>query len=97
MKTLVSVYKSPNKDEMYLYLNKVDGLQKVPEELLKAFGKPTHVMDLLLTPEKTLARVDVSKVLNALQENGYYLQMPPAKDEYIEILPDELLTLNDPL
>ena len=97
MKTLVSVYKSPNKDEMYLYLNKTEGLKRVPEELSKVFGKPAHVLDLLLTPEKTLARVDVTKVLNALRENGYYLQMPPAKDEYIEILPDELLTLNDPV
>ena len=97
MNVLVSVYKSPVKDEMYLYLNKADGLSKVPEDLLKVFGKPVHAMDLLLTPEKTLARADASGVLNALQENGYYLQMPPAKDDYIEPLPDELLTLNDPV
>lgn len=97
MKIMVSVYKSPNKDEMYLYLNKSDRLQAVPEALLKVFGKPAHVMDLLLTPEKTLARIDVAKVLSALQENGYYLQMPPAKDDYIKMLPDELLTLNDPV
>ena len=97
MKVLVSIYKSPNKDEMYLYLNKSDGVQAIPDALLKVFGKPAHVMDLLLTPEKTLARVDVSKVLSALQENGYYLQMPPAQDGYIDMLPDELLTLNDPV
>lgn len=97
MNVLVSVYKSPAKDEMYLYLNKAEGLSRVPEELLNVFGKPVHAMDLLLTPQKTLARADVSKVLGALQENGYYLQMPPAKDDYIESLPNELLTLNDPV
>ena len=97
MRALVSVYKSPKKDEMYLYLNKIDGLKKIPEELLSVFGKPVHAMDLLLTPEKTLARADAAKVLSALQENGYYLQMPPAKDDYIKMLPDELLTLNDPV
>lgn len=97
MKVLVSVYKSANKDEMYLYLNKADGLNRVPEDLLKVFGKPVHTMDMILTPKKSLARADVSKVLSALQESGYYLQMPPAKDAYIELLPDELLTLNDPV
>jgi hypothetical protein len=28
---------------------------------------------------------------------GYHLQMPPAEDEYIEHLPEELLRRNDPV
>ena len=96
-KTLVSVYKSPKRDEMYLYLNRSDALSKVPPALLQAFGEPEHVLDLVLTSDKKLARANARQVLSELEENGYYLQMPPVQDEYIQTLPDELLTLNDPL
>ncbi|OED40567.1 hypothetical protein ACH42_15870 [Endozoicomonas sp. (ex Bugula neritina AB1)] len=97
MKYLVSIYKSPKRDEMYLYLNKRDKLTAMPDSLKQVFGEPVHVVDMLLTPEKKLARADTGKVLSELEERGYYLQMPPQQDEYIEHLPDELLTMNDPL
>ena len=97
MKYLVSIYKSPKRDEMYLYLNKRDKLDAVPDALKSVFGQPIHVMDMLLKPEKQLARVDTKKVLSELEERGYYLQMPPQQDEYIQHLPDELLTMNDPV
>ena len=37
------------------------------------------------------------KVLENLDNQGYHLQMPPAEDEYIEHLPEELLRRNDPV
>ncbi|WP_207061286.1 YcgL domain-containing protein [Motiliproteus sp. SC1-56] len=83
MKVICSVFKSPKKDEMYLYVDKREGLQRVPEALKEMFGTPKEVMTLLVTPEKKLARVEAAKLLAALQEQGYYLQMPPAKDEYL--------------
>ena len=84
---------------MYLYLPKAALVEKaVPPALLEAFGKPEHIFDLLLTPEKKLARVEVTSVLEALDDTGYYLQMPPAvQDDYLITLPDELLSLNDPV
>ncbi|WP_263080360.1 YcgL domain-containing protein [Endozoicomonas sp. Mp262] len=97
MKLLVSVYKSPVKDEMYLYVLKKEQLTRVPEGLTTLFGQPRHVMDLLLTPERKLARAETTQVIQLLEEQGYYLQMPPPQDDYIEHLPDELLTKNDPV
>ncbi|MFK0573899.1 YcgL domain-containing protein [Endozoicomonas sp.] len=107
MKSLVSIYKSPKRDEMYLYVNyshkKGASLEQIiPESLMKAFGKPSHVFDLLLTPAKKLARVDTASVLEGLANNGYYLQMPPAdsqgqEDDYTIRLPDEFLSFNDPI
>ena len=38
-----------------------------------------------------------NKVLENLDKQGFHLQMPPAEEEYIEHLPDELLRMNDPL
>lgn len=55
------------------------------------------MFDLLLTPERQLAREDVAKVLENIEKQGFHLQMPPGEEEYIEHLPEELLRMNDPL
>ncbi len=84
MKPLIcSIFKSPKKDEMYLYVLKTDGLAKVPSELLSMFGTPKHVSDLLLGPERKLARADIARVLEDLDSKGFYLQMPPPKEDYL--------------
>ncbi|WP_043318936.1 YcgL domain-containing protein [Microbulbifer sp. HZ11] len=80
-KLICDIYRSPRQDEMYLYVAKQDGLARVPEKLQEMFGKPVHVTTLLVTPERKLARADVDKVINALQDQGYYLQMPPVVDD----------------
>lgn len=97
MKRICSIYRSPKKNEMYLYVLKSDALGRVPEGLLTAFGKPQHAFDLVLSPERALAREDITKVLENLDNQGYHLQMPPAEEEYIEHLPEELLRRNDPV
>ncbi|TRX74477.1 YcgL domain-containing protein [Pseudomonas mangiferae] len=97
MKRICSIYRSPRKAEMYLYVLKRDALQRVPEGLLAAFGAPVHAFDLVLSEERQLAREDIHAVLENLDRQGYHLQMPPPTDEYIEHLPDELLRLNDPV
>lgn len=98
MKSLVSIYKSPKREGMYLYLPKGAQPQNtLPEALLEAFGNPVHTFDLLLTPEKKLAHAEAISVLQALTDTGYYLQMPPPEqDDYLIKLPDEFLTFNDP-
>ncbi|MFU6373676.1 YcgL domain-containing protein [Metapseudomonas otitidis] len=97
MKRICSIYKSPRKNEMYLYVDKAEALSRVPEGLLAAFGAPRHTFDLVLSPERQLAREDIHKVLENIEKQGYHLQMPPGEDEYIEHLPEELLRMNDPV
>ncbi|VXC39868.1 YcgL domain-containing protein Pmen_1774 [Pseudomonas sp. 8Z] len=97
MKRICSIYKSPRKNEMYLYVLKAEALTRVPEGLLAVFGAPVHAFDLVLSPERQLAREDITQVLENLDKQGYHLQMPPPEDEYIEHLPDELLRRNDPV
>ena len=96
-KQLISIFKSSKKEEMYLYVSKKDQLEQVPEALITAFGSTIHVMDMLLTSERKLARADTAQVLADIEEKGFYLQMPPAKDDYIEHLPAEFLSFNDPV
>jgi len=71
------IYKSPKKQEMYLYNDKKDDFSDIPENLLSLFGSPQFVMELQLTPEKKLARVDIEQVIENLMKEGFYLQMPP--------------------
>jgi uncharacterized protein YcgL (UPF0745 family) len=97
MKQICSIYKSSRKNEMYLYVLRSDALKRVPEPLLAAFGTPTLAFELVLSPERALAREDIHKVLENLSTQGYHLQMPPPEDEYIEHLPEELLRRNDPV
>ncbi len=86
---LCTVYKGSKFEEMYLYVEKQEGLGKVPEVLLSRFGDLKEVMHLVLTPERTLARVEVGSVIESIKENGFFLQMPPSREAYVlGLLPD---------
>ena len=71
------VYRSPRKQEMYLYLRREDDFACLPEELLRRFGTPALVMSLSLHEGRQLAREDVAQVMENLRARGYHLQMPP--------------------
>ena len=83
MKRLIEIFRSSRKEEMYLYVDKAQGLKKVPEVLLKQFGAPEPAMTLLLTPDKKLARADAAEVLDKIESEGFYLQMPPTPKELL--------------
>jgi len=71
------IYKSLKKNELYLYLQKKDDFSDIPEPLLKSFGRLEFVMELDITPERKLARVDVNNVLLSFDEKGFFVQVPP--------------------
>jgi hypothetical protein len=77
----VIVYKSVRIAEMYLFVDHEEGLDRVPPELLKRFGKPVEAMRLELTPQRRLSRSEAPAVLDAIANQGFFLQMPPAIDK----------------
>ena len=79
-KLLCNVYKSLRKEETYLYVSLKDDLSEVPVTLLDTFGTPKLVTKLLLTPERKLALVTADKVIASIEEKGFYLQLPPPKE-----------------
>ena len=95
MKIICEIYRSPKEEGMYLYVKKEEGLSKVPEELLKIFGKPQQAMVLLLTPGKKLAHASVEKVAESLEAQGFYLQLPPRNERDPEA--ERLRALNSKL
>lgn len=80
---LVQIFKGSRKAEAYLYVDKARGLAEVPEVLLAQFGEPEPVMALLLDAGRRLARADAGQVLEKIEEQGYYLQMPPTDAELL--------------
>lgn len=78
---LCQVYRSKRHDGMYLFVDKQEGLTRVPDTLLAEFGVPEPSIVFLLTPERSMARVDAATVLADIEAKGFYLQMPPPKDE----------------
>ena len=74
---LASVYRSLKKDEMYLYVAVKDDFSQVPDELLRMFGAPQFSLQLNLAKRDKLSRVDIDEVRSKLQNEGYFLQMPP--------------------
>lgn len=82
-KCICEVFKSTRKEETYLYVNKQEGLARVPPALLEHFGTPVSAMTLLVTEDKVLARVQGKDLLAKLEQDGYYLQLPPPREAYL--------------
>lgn len=81
---VIEIFKGHKKEEMYLYVEQKNGLKSVPDDLLATFGQTESVMVLLLTKDKKLARVTASDVLAAIEDQGYFLQMPPPPEALVE-------------
>ncbi|NMP33477.1 YcgL domain-containing protein [Thalassotalea sp. M1531] len=81
---LCAVYKSPKKDQTYLFVNKRDDFSEVPEALLKTFGSPILVTVLNLASQEKLALADIDKVKENLSEQGFYLQLPPPQENLLD-------------
>ena len=92
MKLLCDVYKTSKKYEMYLYVARKDGFERVPEELMEMFGQPELAMTMIITPDKKLGRAETGKVIDDIETKGFYLQMPPARETYML----DLFTKRDP-
>lgn len=74
---LCTVYRSSREKELYVFVARADGLNRVPEDLRAQLGKTSEVMTLRLSAERKLARAQAAEVLDAIREQGYYLQLPP--------------------
>jgi len=76
-----AIYKGHKKHDSYLFIEKKDDFSRVPESLLKILGNLELVMVLELGKKKKLAQADPMKVIQALEEEGFYLQMPDKAEQ----------------
>lgn len=82
---LCYIYKSLKKEQTYLYIAKRDKFENVPKQLLTMFGKPKLLMTFNLAGNKQLAIADIDKVREAMQKDGFYLQLPPPVTNELEV------------
>ena len=74
---LVEVFRSTRKNDTYLYLPRGADFDELPKILRQTFGSPELALSLNLTRERKLARYDTEEVLSALNQQGFFLQLPP--------------------
>lgn len=74
---IAHVYKSLRQADAYLYLRARDAFELVPEAVSARLGELAFVLEVALTPERRLARVDASLVREALAGPGWFVQLPP--------------------
>jgi uncharacterized protein YcgL (UPF0745 family) len=71
------VYKGRLKADTYLWIPRAGEFEAVPEALMVKLGAIEEVMSLELYPGRRLARTRAEDVMEAFEEHGFYLQLPP--------------------
>jgi len=79
------VYKSNRKANTYLYVSREDDFSQVPDALTRLMGKLKFVLEVELDSKRKLAQADVAQVIQSLQDQGYFLQLPPGDEEVEKI------------
>lgn len=70
------VYRSTRRDDTYLLTDRGETFDHIPAELLQHLGRLEFAFEFALTPERKLARTDGRRVIDHIERDGYYLQMP---------------------
>lgn len=84
------IYRSEKKTDCYLFLNQPIDKFDLPDVVQKVVGELHFVMELDITPETKLAISNATHVLAAFDQQGFYIQMPPAEDNPVDVLFDRL-------
>ena len=82
---ICAIYKSKRRDQTFLYVPVEKGLSEVPPALLDHFGPAVLVMKIAITAKTSLAQLSADKLLAVLQEQGFYLQLPPKEPNLLEL------------
>lgn len=75
------VYKSQRRADTYVFLAEREGFGRLPEPLRTQLWPLRFVLEVELTPERTLAREDPAVVRQNLALRGFHLQFPPSAAE----------------
>ncbi|MBW6476807.1 MAG: YcgL domain-containing protein [Chromatiales bacterium] len=79
--TLCFIYRSLRKDGVYLFLDKEEGFDALPETLLKSLGKLEKAMELEIDADSKLAYSKPSDVLHNIKQQGFHIQLPPNEEK----------------
>ena len=94
---LCAIYKSLKQEKTYLFVEKRDDFSKVPDALMKMFSTPNLVTIVNLATKEKLGMADLAKVKESLTRQGYYLQLPPPKEDLLKEHKAKMKELNEDL
>ncbi len=72
------VYKSLKRADTYVFLAARDDFARLPEPLRTQLGSLAFVLEVELSPTRTLARENPVEVMENLATRGFHLQFPPS-------------------
>lgn len=73
----VTIYRSSVKDGLYVFVNSDTTLESLPLPVRKQLGKDAEqAMELALEKGQKLSNSNASEVLEAIENQGFYVQMP---------------------
>lgn len=81
---LCAVYKSSRRADTYFYLANKDDFGRVPKTLLEHFGKPVFLMLVPIIKHKTIANIPTQELIEKVNKDGFYLQLPPKPENLLE-------------
>ena len=79
-----AIYRGSKKANSYLFVVQEDDFSSVPETLLEMLGVLEFVMTLELSESRTLAQADPVQVMQLLETQGYFLQIPPPIESLLQ-------------
>lgn len=74
------VYRSNRKAETYIFVTDSKALGELPDALKAGLEPLELVMTLDLGKRKTLAATNPASVIDSIESQGFYLQLPPGNE-----------------
>ena len=88
-------YRHEKKEGMFLFIRHNLAWQTLPDPLQQQFAHKSEVTRFVMTPTRKLARADSATVWQALNDQGYYLQMPPSDPNAQQVAEDEWIAAQE--
>ena len=79
------IYRSKHKSGLYLYLREKDKFAAIPSVLKAKLGKLEFAFSMSLDESTKLVRLNSGDVMKKLNQDGYFLQMPPANSNFLDL------------
>ncbi|MCX8729778.1 YcgL domain-containing protein [Gilliamella sp. B2969] len=69
------IYRSPKKENCYLYLEKENDFSTIPGKVMSIFGSPVLVMKVLLDGKRRFVVGTSDEIEEKIKADGFFLQM----------------------
>jgi len=77
------IYRSPKKENSYLYIDTENDFSKVPDVLMNVFGEPILVMKVLLDGKRQFVVGSSQDIEDKIKQDGFFVQMLKDDDFYV--------------